>query len=73
MKRAHVLTMTAGLGWPQGRMMPVRGANPGFSGNGPDGFRRLFEQKPAYGGLEKRATLCYNDRWEAEYPELILT
>jgi CubicO group peptidase (beta-lactamase class C family) len=44
-KIVHVLTMTAGLGWPQNEGMPERGANPGFSGNGPEGFRRLFARE----------------------------
>jgi CubicO group peptidase (beta-lactamase class C family) len=47
-KIAHVLTMTAGLGWPRNEAMPDRGANPGFTGNGPDGFRRLFAQGIVY-------------------------
>ena len=41
----HLLTMTAGLGWPENSLMPGRGADPGFSGNGPDGFRRIFSRE----------------------------
>jgi CubicO group peptidase (beta-lactamase class C family) len=47
-KIVHVLTMTAGLGWPSDERMPDRGAYPGFSGNGPDGFRRLFARGIVY-------------------------
>jgi CubicO group peptidase (beta-lactamase class C family) len=41
----HLLTMTAGLGWPRDEFMPEKGANPGFSGNGVDGFRRLLARE----------------------------
>jgi CubicO group peptidase (beta-lactamase class C family) len=44
----HLLTMTAGLGWPENEFMPGRGADPGFSGNGPEGFSRLFAREIAH-------------------------
>jgi CubicO group peptidase (beta-lactamase class C family)/alpha-L-fucosidase len=44
-KLLHLLTMTAGLGWSQKELMQGRGADTGFGGSGPEGFRALLSRE----------------------------
>jgi CubicO group peptidase (beta-lactamase class C family) len=82
-KIVHVLTMTVGLGWPRNEDMPGREANPGFSGNGPDGFRRLLAREVMHepgtkwdyaspdvnilGGVIRQATGLHADVFAGKY------
>jgi CubicO group peptidase (beta-lactamase class C family) len=48
MKLVHLLTMTAGLGWPPDPYRPATGGGARFAGNGPEGFQRLLERETAH-------------------------
>lgn len=82
-KIVHVLTMTVGLGWHWNEDMPGGAANPGLSGNGPDGFRRLLAREVMHepgtkwnyaspdvnilGGVIRQATGLHADVFAGKY------